>query len=94
VIKVSVLYANSDDATFDVDYYKATHMAIVQRTMKPSRIEVDEGNDGPYVAAGHLCFDDEAAFAVGMGNSDEALADVPNFTNVTPVMQNSTVHPI
>ena len=94
MIKVSVLYANGDDAKFDVDYYKAMHMAIVQRTMGPSKIEVDEGNEGPDIAACHLYFDDEVAHATGMGNSDEALADIPNFTNVTPVVQISTVHPI
>jgi uncharacterized protein (TIGR02118 family) len=91
MIKASVLYPAGDDATFDIDYYASTHMEIVRRTMNPSKIEIDQGHDGPYVAAGHLYFDDQAALAEAMNNAAEALADIPNFTNVTPVMQTSTV---
>jgi len=91
MIKVSVLYPTGDDATFDIDYYKTTHMAIVERTMKPSRIEVDQGNDGPYIAAGHLYFESSEALQAAMAQGGEAMADVPNFTNTTAAMQVSTV---
>ena len=91
MIKVSVLYPNGDDKTFDVDYYKTTHMAIVDRTMKPTKWEVDSGVDGPYIAAGHLYFDSMEAMQAGVGAAGEAMADVPNFTNSEATMQVSEV---
>jgi uncharacterized protein (TIGR02118 family) len=91
MIKVSVLYPNGDDATFDIDYYASTHMDIVRRTLDPAKIEIDHGMDGPYIAAGHLYFDDEATMAAAMGNGEEAMADIANFTNITPVSQISSV---
>lgn len=33
MIKISVLYPNSDGATFDMDYYCNTHMALVRRLL-------------------------------------------------------------
>ena len=94
MIKVSVLYPNGDNATFDIDYYASTHMDIVRRTLNPARIEVDTGMDGPYIAAGHLYFDDEATMAAAMTNGGEALADIPNFTNITPVSQTSVAREV
>jgi uncharacterized protein (TIGR02118 family) len=91
MIKVSVMYPKSDDATFDMEYYKTTHMAIVDRTMKPTKWEIDSGMDGPYIAIGHLYFDSPEALAAAMGEGGEAMADVPNFTNTQAAMQVSTV---
>jgi uncharacterized protein (TIGR02118 family) len=91
MIKVSVLYPNGDEATFDMDYYRDTHMAIVERTMRPSRIEIDHGDDGPYMAIGHLYFDSPDHHTEALGNMAEAGADIPNFTNVAPVVQTSRV---
>ena len=91
MIKVSVMYPKSDDATFDVDYYKTTHFEIVDRTMKPTKWEVDSGMDGPYIAIGHLYFDSPEAMAAALAEGGEATADVPNFTNVEPAFQVSEV---
>ena len=57
MIRVSVMYPKSEGATFDMDYYKTTHMDIVDRTMKPAKWEIDSGMDGPYIAIGHLFFE-------------------------------------
>ena len=91
MIKVSVLYPNEDGANFDMEYYRTTHMEIVGRTMQPTKVEIDHGADGPYMAMGHLYFDDMDAVATAMGNSGEAMGDIANFTNVTPVAQTSHV---
>ncbi|WP_420453450.1 EthD family reductase [Ilumatobacter sp.] len=88
MIKVSVLYPAGDDVTFDVDYYRQTHFAdIVARTIKPARWDVEIGVDGPYTAIGNLYFDSLEAMEASMANGEEALADLPNFTNATPTMQ-------
>ncbi len=91
MIKVSVMYPKGDGATFDMEYYRTTHMDIVERTMKPSKIEIDQGTNGPYEAASHLYFADGDALAAGMAQGGEAMADVPNFTNIAPVMQTSAI---
>ena len=91
MIKVSVMYPKSDDVTFDIEYYKTKHMEIVDRTMKPSKWEIDSGMDGPYIAIGHLYFESPEALAAGMGEVGEAMADIPNFTNAEAAMQVSEV---
>jgi uncharacterized protein (TIGR02118 family) len=94
MIRVSVFYAKSDDATFDLDYYKNTHMAIVRESFPDlERIEVDNGLDGAFVAAGHLYFPTMEAMQASMGGpgAGAAMADVPNFTNITPSIQVSEI---
>lgn len=91
MIKVSVMYPKNDDATFDMDYYKTKHMAIVDRTMKPARWDIDSGVDGPYIAVGNLYFDSMEALQAGMADAGEAQADVPNFTNTTSHVQVSEI---
>jgi len=91
MIKVSVMYSKGDEVNFDMDYYKSTHMSIVERTMKPTRWEIDSGVDGPYVAVGNLYFDSMEAMQAGTGAAGEAMADIPNFTNAETAMQVSEV---
>ena len=47
MIRVSVIYPAGEGKTFDMDYYKNQHMAIVDRVM-PGLVkrEIDEGVDG------------------------------------------------
>jgi len=91
MIKVSVMYPAGDGITFDVDYYASQHMEIVNRTMKPSSTSIDKAVDGPYIAVGNLFFDSMEALQAGMADPSEAMGDIPNFTNSTPVMQISEV---
>lgn len=101
MIKVSVLYPNAAGATFDHDYYLKTHMALVQERFGPSLLgySVDKGlagEDGAtpplYVTQCNLYFESMAALAAVMGaHGGELQADVPNFTNITPVTQLSEV---
>jgi len=93
MIRVSVMYPKGDDVTFDHDYYRDTHMALVDEHLGVLRTEVDRGVDGPYECVGHLYFESMEALAAGMGGPKAAdvLADVANFTNAQPVMQVSEV---
>ena len=91
MIKASVMYPTGDNATFDMNYYKTTHMDIVDRTINPARWDIESGLDGPYHAIGNLYFDTMEAFQAGMGEAGEAQADVPNFTNITSVVQVSQI---
>jgi uncharacterized protein (TIGR02118 family) len=91
MIKVTVMYPAGEGSTFDMEYYKSKHMGeIVSRVLKPARIEIDQGVEGqPYMAMGHLLYDSQEAMQAGMGGPDagEAMADIPNFTNVQPQIQ-------
>jgi hypothetical protein len=55
--------------------------------------EIDQGIDGPYVAAVHFLFESTDALAAAMGaaGTGEVLADVANYTAITPVLQTSEI---
>jgi len=91
MIRVSVMYPKGDDATFDFDYYKTTHMGLVMEHMKADRTEVDKCVNGPYMCIGHLYFDSMESLQAGMAGAEPVLADIPNFTNAEAVMSTSEV---
>jgi uncharacterized protein (TIGR02118 family) len=102
MIRVSVLYATGDGKTFDHDYYVNKHMVLVRERLGSlglRRLEVDRGIAGgapgaapPYACAGHLYFDSVEAFRAAMKpHGKELFADVPNFTNIQPLMQISEI---
>lgn len=101
MIKVSVLYPNATGATFDHEYYLKTHMALVKERFGPNLLgySVDRGlagDDGAtpplYVTQCNLYFESMASLGTVMGaHGGELNADVPNFTNITPVTQLSEV---
>jgi len=94
MIKASVFYPNGDGTTFDHDYYKATHVPMCVAAWSPIKAEIDKGIDGqPNAAAVHLYFDSMETLGAAMGSpkTGEIMADVANYTNITPVMQISEV---
>jgi len=101
MIRVSVLYANEDGATFDHDYYANKHIPMVRKKLEPGglkKAEVDKGlagGDGgapPYLAVAHLFFDSVEAFQGAFGpNAEEIMGDIPNYTNLQPQVQVSEV---
>ena len=101
MIKVSVMYPNTPGAKFDHDYYKNKHMPMVkQKTGAACKSwAVDKGLAGgapgtpaTYVCAGHLFFDSVDTFQAAFGpHAREIMADIPNYTDLTPVIQISEV---
>ncbi len=93
MIRMTVLYPAGEGATFDHDYYREKHVPLCVRTWGLDGAEIDKGVDGPYLAAVHFRFDSPAAVQAAMGNPDTGriLADVPNYTNITPVIQTSEI---
>ena len=101
MIKVSVLYPNNPGAKFDMSYYCNKHMRLVEQKLKPAlkRVEVEHGVAGgtpntppTYVAMCHLSFDSIAAFESAFNpNADAILGDIPNYTDIAPVIQISEV---
>jgi uncharacterized protein (TIGR02118 family) len=101
MIKVSVLYPNSEGRTFDISYYCSKHMPLVARLLGSSlkSMNVDEGIGGqtpgapaPYLAIGHLLFESVEAFQTAFApHAATIVGDVPNYTNIQPIFQISAV---
>ena len=93
MIRLSVLYPASEGATFDHDYYRDTHVPAAVAAWGPLSAEVDRGLDGPYVAAVHFVFESAEALEAAMASEATAAirADVPNYTDITPVRQVSEI---
>ncbi|MDH4394774.1 MAG: EthD family reductase [Limnobacter sp.] len=101
MIKVSVMYPNTPGARFDHHYYANTHMPLVKAKMGHAlnSYTVDKGLAGgapgqpaTYVAMCHLFCDSVEKFQAGFGPHAEAImADIPNYTDISPVLQISEV---
>ncbi len=102
MIKVSVLYPRTESSSFDMDYYCNSHMPMVKDRLgdacKKIAVEGGLGGGAPdspplYVAMGHLYFDSVDDFQSAFEpHAEEIMADIPNYTNVEPVLQVSEVH--
>jgi uncharacterized protein (TIGR02118 family) len=93
MIRLSVFYPATEGATFDHDYYRDKHVPLCLETWGLSSAEIDKGVDGPYLAAVHFRFDSPEALQAAMGNpgTGAILADVANYTTLTPVLQTSEI---
>jgi uncharacterized protein (TIGR02118 family) len=92
MIRLSVLYPKTDGATFDHDYYRDKHVPLACSTWGVPA-EIDKGLDGPYEAAVHFTFASTDAIGEAMGKEGTGaiMADVANYTTITPVMQTSEI---
>jgi uncharacterized protein (TIGR02118 family) len=101
MIKVSVLYPNKAGARFDHAYYRDRHMPLVKARMGDGCkfYTVDRGLAGgapgapaTYVASCHIFCDSPEAFQSSFGpHAQEIMADIPNYTDLEPVIQISEV---
>ena len=93
MVKLTVTYPSGDGTTFDHDYYKTSHIPMCNEVFKPSKTEVDKGVNGPNVAAVTFYFESMDALQAALGDdkTPDVMADVANYTNITPVTQISEV---
>ena len=96
MIRVTVLYPKQDGGTFDYDYYLKDHINLVKDKLGGAlkNIEAGKGLGAPggapetYITHANLYFDSMDAFDAAFGpNAEAILGDVPNFTNLEPVVQ-------
>ena len=102
MIKVTILYPNSKGKTFDMDYYSEKHMPMVAELLGDSLklLAIDKGLSGrtpdepiPYLAIGYLYFEKLSAYQNSFGpNAEKIVGDIPNYTNIQPVVQISEVY--
>jgi uncharacterized protein (TIGR02118 family) len=100
MIRVSALYPGGNGKTFDIAYYCAKHIPMVQRLLGAAvkGVGVDfgiagtDGSEPPYMAIGCLTFDSLGAFRASFGpNAAQIQGDISNYTNVRPLIQISEV---
>lgn len=101
MIKVSVMYPAKQGARFDHDYYRDQHLPLLARLMGDvcKRYTIDKGVAGgapgqppTYVAMCHVYADSAEAFMAAFGpHAKQIMGDIPNYTDIAPVMQVSEV---
>ncbi|GAB5472180.1 MAG: hypothetical protein Mars2KO_02790 [Maribacter sp.] len=101
MVKVTILYPNGEGKTFDMDYYSKKHMPMVANLLSETikAVKIDKGiaagrpnEQMPYLAIGYLYFDSLEDYQSTFGpNAEKIVGDIPNYTNVQPVVQISEV---
>ncbi|MEN2508096.1 EthD family reductase [Stutzerimonas stutzeri] len=101
MIKVSVMYPNTPGARFDHDYYRDKHLPLLKARMGDACLyyTIDKAIAGgtpdkpaPYVAMCHIFCESVEAFQAGIGpHAEEIMADIANYTDLTPIRQVSEV---
>ena len=103
MIKVSIFYPRKEGGRFDTDHYLETHMpmSIERLGAHPGFRGVSfehgidgavPGTDAAYVAMCHFLFDRVEDFMAAFTPHANVLqGDIPNYTNIEPVIQFSEV---
>jgi uncharacterized protein (TIGR02118 family) len=99
--KVSVIYPNGEGRTFNMDYYVNKHLPMVGGLLgddlKGAMVEKGlggavPGSPAPFAGVGTMYFDSPEAFGKAFGpNAEKIMGDLPNFTNIEPMVQVSEV---
>lgn len=98
MIRVTAMYPRTSESHFDLDYYQNKHLPLVRErfnSLGMLRVGFDEGLGGlgpgeppTYMAIGYLEFgtmeDLQRCLAA---HAPEIIGDIPNFTNVQPIIQ-------
>jgi uncharacterized protein (TIGR02118 family) len=98
---LTVLYPAVDGSRFDADYYVDKHMPLVRDRLGSALKEFRAvsglsggapGSAPTYQFLALLAFESAEAMGAGLGqHGEELFADVPNFTDVQPIVQVSEV---
>jgi uncharacterized protein (TIGR02118 family) len=101
---VTITYPKSEGATFDFDYFRQKHLPEVGKAFGQFGLgyasvlkgeQSLDGSDPAYFAVTILSFREEqgARDAVASDGAKTLIADIANFTSVTPVLQFNTAVP-
>ena len=99
MIKISMLYPNNKGSRFNVSYYVETHMPMSIKLLSAypgfKGVSVEHGLGGAvpgseptYIAMCHFHFSSVEDFlAAFMPNAEVLQGDMPNYTDIEPVIQ-------
>jgi len=101
LVKVTILYPNAEGKTFDMEYYQTKHMPMLAELMGEAmtHYKIDKGISGrtaeepiPYLAIGYLYFESLEAYQTAFGpHAEKIVGDIPNYTNIQPILQISEI---
>ena len=99
---LTILYPNSSDVRWDVEYYRTHHMPLIMKLYGKSaikRFELRKGDSGQqggapaYIGTVNIYINDQKAFdAAGKEHGPTLVKDVPNFSSVMPIAFPTTVY--
>ena len=101
--KISILYPNDKGSRFDMRYYVDTHMPLsidllsTHPGFKGVSVErglggAEPGTEAAYIAMCHFLFDSiEDFMAAFLPHAAKLQGDLPNYTDIKPVIQVSEV---
>ena len=97
MIHLNILYPNTPGSRFDMDYYLGTHMPMSKRLFGDAckGIAIERGIMGAvpgsppnFIVSCHMQFESIDTFlAAWLVHGDTLGGDIPNYTDVQPVIQ-------
>jgi len=101
MIKLSILYPNTEGKKFDKDYYIKIHMPLSLKLQGDAvkHVSVEFGLSGalpgsppPYIAICNFLYDSFEAFQMAfMPHADTLRKDIANYTDIQTIIQFSEV---
>ena len=103
MITITIAYPNAPGSWFDVEYYLRTHMPLSARllsahpgfrscTIERGLSGAEPGSPAPFAALCHFVFDSIEEFVAAFTpHASQLQGDMPNYTDIVPVIQVSTV---
>ena len=94
MIRLTIMYPDAEDAYFDMDYYTSKHIGLVKEKVGHvlKGVSVEKGLSGgapgspaTYAVVCRLQLENPEDLAAMAAHSPEFDADVPNFTDITPI---------
>ena len=101
MIRLNILYPKTPGSHFNLDYYLGTHMPMAKRlfgdvlkeiTLEHGMAGVEPDSPPTYIMSCHMRFESIEAFMEAWALIGERLGvDIPNYTDVNPVIQFSEI---
>ncbi|MEZ5993095.1 MAG: EthD family reductase [Planctomycetota bacterium] len=102
MFRLTAVYPATEGARFDWDYYTTKHFDIIRESCGPhglvtaSAQQCVPGPDGsapPFVAVAHIDFESAEKFQAAFAAAAPILmGDIPNFTDIQPVINVGPIH--
>mgnify|MGYP001596058670 FL=1 len=93
---VSVYYPNKEDAKFDLEYYTTKHIPMVAGYIGDNVVKAEvhkgvasgDGSPAKFVYTGSIWINSVERFRATMAEHGGAImGDIPNYTNIEPILQ-------
>jgi uncharacterized protein (TIGR02118 family) len=103
MVTITIAYPNAAGSRFDMEYYLGTHMPMSARllsahpefrscTIERGLSGAEPGSRPPFAALCHFVFDSVDGFmAAFTPHAGHLQGDIPNYTDIVPVIQVSDV---